>query len=860
MVYESRFKNIVDSLAQSSHYHYVGSETTNVAVIVKELIEDAEPELVEAFVTEAKAMITIDNDNVIRMVGCLLDGNLKKIVYEEYTNGPLKKFLESARKDDGNKEDGIKPIDQIKMARDVAAGMLYLSERQVVHGDLASRSCLVNKFKRVCVGDYGLNRQTFTSEYQKVGKQKLVLPARWMAPESLAEETQYTFNHATDVWSFGVTAWEICTFGNLPFSKVSSSQVAKEILKGTRLAAPKTAADLFLGCKGCFESSAEDRPSFAALHATLEELVTANTTRRASVLAGGSDGESAAERRASTKSTLSTMSEASAADPFAKKKKGMRSFRALGAFKDAENPGDALNEATGGGAANITEIARDRIKTTKELGQGAFGLVMLGELAQEDGTVVPCACKTLKSQNPDDFDALVAEAMLVAQFDHENVVRCYGQITTGEPAMIVLEFMKLGSLFGYLEDLEKIPELKELMQMAIDIANGMQYLAGRNQVHRDLAARNILVSDSGACKISDFGLSRDLDENMYYESEGGMVPIRWTPPEAYKFKKYSTMSDVWSYGITLYEIWTKSALPYGRKWTNMNVMMQVESGFRLPPPANCPKAVYKIMLQCWNPSRKGRPTFASIHERLTTAFDFLFADEGATVVAAPAPDEDMGKMQEIYMGVACPTEENLDEDTYFMPTAFDDAPEASALKNELNGLLAPSKAPPSPKPPPANSGIAAKANALYSADKYSGKYVESSPKKDRFSKEYLSPASKLNTLDNSGNKSPGMQRSSNDGHRNSLRKQQVRQEAQAATDGEAKVHNVKDVVAKSQSLQQTAAVEEAGLSKLGVQGPKREFVETVGRAVDVSDTVPQQRGKRNKCVCRRFKCVCDFNK
>lgn len=108
----------------------------------------------------------------------------------------------------------------------------------------------------------------------------------------------------------------------------------------------------------------------------------------------------------------------------------------------------------------------------------------------------------------------------------------------------------------------------------------------------------------------------------------------------------------------------------------MNVMMQVESGYRLPPPPNCPKAVYKLMLQCWNPLRKGRPTFTSIHERLLTAFDFLFGDDGVqqVVVETPDNDQEFGQMQQLYMGVAVPTEENLDIDTYFMPTALDNTP------------------------------------------------------------------------------------------------------------------------------------------------------------------------------------------
>ena len=155
-------------------------------VIVKELMEDAEPELVEAFIAEAKSMITIEHKNVLRMIGCLLEGSAKKIVYEEYANGVLKPLLVTARKNNS-----VTPVEQIRMAADIAGGMLYLSDHAVVHGDLAARSCLVDNFKRVRVGDYGLVRQKNAGDYTAAGKKKLLLPVRWMAPESLAEATQH---------------------------------------------------------------------------------------------------------------------------------------------------------------------------------------------------------------------------------------------------------------------------------------------------------------------------------------------------------------------------------------------------------------------------------------------------------------------------------------------------------------------------------------------------------------------------------------------------------------------------------------------------------------------------------------------
>ena len=146
----------------------------------------------------------------------------------------------------------------------------------------------------------------------------------------------------------------------------------------------------------------------------------------------------------------------------------------------------------------------------------------------------------------------------------------------------------------------------------------MQYLSSRGFVHRDLAARNILVSKKNICKVADFGMSRDLEDEKYYVSRGGMVPVKWTAPEAILYKKYSTASDVWSYGCLLYEIWSVGHTPYetyanvevcdhtysSKKndiiyYIKFQVIKYINSGKRLPPPPGCPRVIYNGMISCW---------------------------------------------------------------------------------------------------------------------------------------------------------------------------------------------------------------------------------------------------------------------
>ncbi|KAL5491368.1 hypothetical protein EMCRGX_G016647 [Ephydatia muelleri] len=163
-----------------------------------------------------------------------------------------------------------------------------------------------------------------------------------------------------------------------------------------------------------------------------------------------------------------------------------------------------------------------------------------------------------------------------------------------------------------------------LLNYSKQTAAGMKYLSTKSFVHRDLAARNILVTKDCICKIADFGLSRDLADDTYYVSHGGMVPIKWTAPEAIHFKKYSTASDVWSYGCLLYEIWSMGVKPFEGK-TNAEVVQKVDSGYRLPPPPGCPQLIYQLMIQCWNPATHSRPLFGDIYWSMCQSEELVLA-------------------------------------------------------------------------------------------------------------------------------------------------------------------------------------------------------------------------------------------
>ncbi|XP_060708260.1 ephrin type-B receptor 2 [Hemiscyllium ocellatum] len=271
-----------------------------------------------------------------------------------------------------------------------------------------------------------------------------------------------------------------------------------------------------------------------------------------------------------------------------------------------EDPNEAVREFA-------KEIDISTVKIEQVIGAGEFGEVCSGHLKLPGKREIFVAIKTLKSGYTEkqrrDF---LSEASIMGQFDHPNVIHLEGVVTKSNPVMIITEFMENGSLDSFLRQNDGQFTVIQLVGMLRGIAAGMKYLADMSYVHRDLAARNILVNSNLVCKVSDFGLSRFLEDDTsdptYTSALGGKIPIRWTAPEAIQYRKFTSASDVWSYGIVMWEVMSYGERPY---WdmTNQDVINAIEQDYRLPPPMDCPTALHQLMLDCWQKDRNNRPKF-----------------------------------------------------------------------------------------------------------------------------------------------------------------------------------------------------------------------------------------------------------
>ena len=267
------------------------------------------------------------------------------------------------------------------------------------------------------------------------------------------------------------------------------------------------------------------------------------------------------------------------------------------------------------------EIDHNAVRATKQIEVGQLCTVFEG--VWNNATPVTIYTPREGFMNENQF---LEAAELMKQLKHSNIIKIYGICRKEKPLCIIAEFMTVGNLQAYLRKVANVLEQSQVIDMGAQIASGMAYLESKNCIHRNLRAKNVLLTESAQkliCKVANFSYARIISENNCVKTAASeKFPIKWIAPETLKLKYFTIKSDVWSFGIVLYELITFGLVPYPGMENN-EVIKKLETGYRMSCPTNCPEKFYKIMLECWNNIAETRPTFETLQWKLE---DYYFSD------------------------------------------------------------------------------------------------------------------------------------------------------------------------------------------------------------------------------------------
>uniref|UniRef100_A0A671Y7I3 receptor protein-tyrosine kinase n=1 Tax=Sparus aurata TaxID=8175 RepID=A0A671Y7I3_SPAAU len=351
------------------------------------------------------------------------------------------------------------------------------------------------------------------------------------------------------------------------------------------------------------------------------------------------------------------------------RRKSIKKKRALRRFLETELVEPLTPSGTAPNQAQLRILKETELKRVKILGSGAFGTVYKGIWVPEGETVkIPVAIKILnETTGPKANVEFMDEALIMASMEHPHLVRLLG-VCLSPTIQLVTQLMPHGCLLDYVHEHKDNIGSQLLLNWCVQIAKGMMYLEERRLVHRDLAARNVLVKSPNHIKITDFGLARLLDaDEKEYNADGGKMPIKWMALECIHYRKFTHQSDVWSYGVTIWELMTFGGKPYDGIPTR-EIPDILEKGERLPQPPICTIDVYMVMVKCWMIDADSRPKF----KELAAEFCRMARDpQRYLVIQLPSPND-----SKFFQSLL--DEEDLDDlmdaEEYLVPRGYNVAP------------------------------------------------------------------------------------------------------------------------------------------------------------------------------------------
>ncbi|XP_053558528.1 tyrosine-protein kinase JAK2 [Bombina bombina] len=528
----------------------------------------------ESFFEAASMMSQLSYRHLILNYGVCV-GREESILVQEYARfGSLDTYMKKNK-------NSITIMWKLEISKQLAWAMHYLEERNIAHGNVCSKNILLIREEDrksgnpafIKVSDPGIGITVLPKEI-------LIERIPWVPPECIENSKHLTT--ASDKWSFGTTLWEILSGGDKPLNALDSQRKLQFYEDRHQLPALKW-IELANLINSCMDYEPDFRPSFRAIIRELNSLFTP-------------DYELLTED-----------------DLLPNNKIGAFGFS--GAFEDRDP----------------THFEERHLKLLQQLGKGNFGSVELcryDPLQDNTGEVV--AVKKLQHTTEEYLRDFEREIEILKSLQHDNIVRYKGVCYSAgrKNLRLIMEYLPYGSLKDYLQKHKERLDFRKLLLYAVQICKGMEYLTVKRYIHRDLATRNVLVENENRVKIGDFGLTKVLpqDKEYYKVKEPGESPIFWYALESLSESKFSVASDVWSFGVVLYELFTysdKSKSPPSEfmrmigndKQGQMIVYHLTEllkKNGRLPQPEGCPNEIYAIMTQCWNNNVDQRPSFKDL--------------------------------------------------------------------------------------------------------------------------------------------------------------------------------------------------------------------------------------------------------
>ncbi|XP_059840371.1 tyrosine-protein kinase JAK1 [Hypanus sabinus] len=542
--------------------------TKDLRVVLK-ILDPSHRDISLAFFETASMMRQVSHKHIVLLHGvCVRD--LENIMVEELVEfGPLDLFMHREREQLSN----FTPW-KFLVAKQLASALSYLEDKNLVHGNVCTKNILLARKGIENDGGPFIKLSDPGVPLSALSREERIERIPWIAPECV--ENSKNLGIAIDKWSFGTTLWAICYNGEVPLKDRSLAEKERFYEARCKLTTSSSCKELVELMQQCMTYNPPERPFFRAIMREINKL-------------------------------------------------------------QEQNP-NIIPEDKPRAEIDPTHFEKRFLRRIRDLGEGHFGKVELCRYDPEaDNTGELVAVKSMKPESSEEHKAdLKREVEILKTLYHENIVKYKGICTEegGKGMKLIMEYLPSGSLKEYLPRHKLKVTLKTQIKYALQICKGMEYLGSLQYVHRDLAARNVLVENENRVKIGDFGLTKAIQTNKeYYKVHDDLdSPVFWYAPECLIHCKFYIASDVWSFGVTLYELMTfcesehspmntflKLIGPTQGQMTVTRLVRVLEEGKRLPCPTHCPEEVYSHMKKCWEHSPSNRTTF----ENLVNVFESL---------------------------------------------------------------------------------------------------------------------------------------------------------------------------------------------------------------------------------------------